>query len=625
MKNKKLLLIAMLFLSLSSYAQIDWAELEKNRQLENEQNQFDLNNVNAPLSSNDPITTTAEQILADLDMDGMDDDWELDNNLDPNNPQDAFGDEDNDKIINLFEFQLETDPNSDTSPSIIEFTPAGNIDDLKEVVEAAEGSIRVVRMAQGDYSAIGNVIFYDGYRLMLQGGWNDDFSDYDPDQYVTNWVGPTSEAMVLLWLGIDTNDSSTTILDGIQFSAQDYFSLYGVVQVTNNQGHANVSLKDCSFANSEFYGFGITSRNIGTTSNFLVMNTTFGNNLSGGIYTQITSSAISDWRLINMTNNNPGSSDGGIDGLTNSSGDLNVSIINSIIWGNTAPSLNFSAISDADFDLSHSNIDPPSGTTTVVSQLNTIDTDPLFVDAPASDWTLQETSPCVDTGIDVGIQFFDAAPEMGAFERGGCAISTVQLDIFACDSYSYEGDVLDASGTYEYAFINAAGCDSLVTLNLAIETLAPEITSDGMTLTASPTGATYQWLDCASNDPPIAGATGPTFTPTVSGTYAVEITDGVCTKTSECLAIVVTSLENTLFESLSYAPNPVNDLLHIDFGETQEELSMKLTDVTGKQIKEWEFYNISSTSVEIFDLAKGVYFLNIQSGSKQQSVKLIKK
>jgi len=46
----------------------------------------------------------------DTDNDGMDDAWEIANQLDPTDPKDAWCDYDTDQILNLFEFQLQTDP-----------------------------------------------------------------------------------------------------------------------------------------------------------------------------------------------------------------------------------------------------------------------------------------------------------------------------------------------------------------------------------------------------------------------------------------------------------------------------------------------------------------------------------
>lgn len=50
------------------------------------------------------------QTTTDNDNDGMLDEWELNNNLDPNNPDDASEDSDNDGLTNLEEYNLGTDP-----------------------------------------------------------------------------------------------------------------------------------------------------------------------------------------------------------------------------------------------------------------------------------------------------------------------------------------------------------------------------------------------------------------------------------------------------------------------------------------------------------------------------------
>ena len=49
----------------------------------------------------------------DLDQDGIADDWELENGLDPNDPLDAFLDFDRDGVINLTEFVEGTNPNDE--------------------------------------------------------------------------------------------------------------------------------------------------------------------------------------------------------------------------------------------------------------------------------------------------------------------------------------------------------------------------------------------------------------------------------------------------------------------------------------------------------------------------------
>lgn len=51
-----------------------------------------------------------------------------------------------------------------------------------------------------------------------------------------------------------------------------------------------------------------------------------------------------------------------------------------------------------------------------VFQEGNVSFDPKFMDMGASDFHLQPDSPMNDAGIDVGIPFCRAAPDLGAFE-----------------------------------------------------------------------------------------------------------------------------------------------------------------------------------------------------------------
>ena len=57
----------------------------------------------------------SNQTEQDKDLDGMEDEWERANGLDPNNPTDAAIDSDNDGLTNIEEFLLGTDPRSEAS------------------------------------------------------------------------------------------------------------------------------------------------------------------------------------------------------------------------------------------------------------------------------------------------------------------------------------------------------------------------------------------------------------------------------------------------------------------------------------------------------------------------------
>jgi len=47
---------------------------------------------------------------------------------------------------------------------------------------------------------------------------------------------------------------------------------------------------------------------------------------------------------------------------------------------------------------------------------NNINVNPLFQDPNNNNYQLQETSPCIDAGTDIGYEFMGTAPDMGCYE-----------------------------------------------------------------------------------------------------------------------------------------------------------------------------------------------------------------
>ena len=64
------------------------------------------------------MAITIVEFTNDKDSDLMDDTWELEHDLDPNDPDDAVLDNDNDGLINLVEYDLKTDPELDDTDSM---------------------------------------------------------------------------------------------------------------------------------------------------------------------------------------------------------------------------------------------------------------------------------------------------------------------------------------------------------------------------------------------------------------------------------------------------------------------------------------------------------------------------
>ena len=188
-------------------------------------------------------------------------------------------------------------------------------------------------------------------------------------------------------------------------------------------------------------------------------------------------------------------------------------------------------------------------------------------------------------------------------------ITSSSETVNACDSYTWSanGVTYTTSGQDSHAFLSAAGCDSLVTLNLTIvPTPTANATDDGLgTLTGSG-GNTVQWINCGTNAA-IAGATSTTFSPTVNGSYAIVVSNGNCSDTSNCLVVDYIGLnENQTIDAEIY-PNPATNEVKITF-ESSSAL-MLIRDAHGKMIQTQTIQSGEAISLENFQ--NGIYFFEL--------------
>jgi nitrate reductase NapAB chaperone NapD len=202
--------------------------------------------------------------------------------------------------------------------------------------------------------------------------------------------------------------------------------------------------------------------------------------------------------------------------------------------------------------------------------------------------------------------------------------TTSSITASACDSYiSPSGKVWTSSNTYMDTIANASNCDSIISINLTINTIDTSVTQNGITLISNETGATYQWIECV-NMTAINGAVNASFTPVSNGNYAVVVTKNGCTDTSACYFVTVVGIVQHNFDTeLLLYPNPTKGDFVIDLGAVYESVNLTLTDLSGKVIEtktyqERQWLNLTLTQ------AAGVYLLTIESADKRTVVKLIK-
>ena len=168
------------------------------------------------------------------------------------------------------------------------------------------------------------------------------------------------------------------------------------------------------------------------------------------------------------------------------------------------------------------------------------------------------------------------------------------------------------TGTVVLNLVNMFGCDSTVTIVTEFEPLDNSVTVLDGTITASLPDGNYQWIDCDNNNASIAGETGQSFTPSVSGNYAVMIAlIGCTTVTSECSNITVVATEEVWFSNqLEVMPNPTNGEIRLGFG-VLENVNVRIMDLTGRILLERNNLNGGFEDF-LIEGAAGLYFVGVE-------------
>lgn len=198
--------------------------------------------------------------------------------------------------------------------------------------------------------------------------------------------------------------------------------------------------------------------------------------------------------------------------------------------------------------------------------------------------------------------------------------------ITACKSYTWiDGTTYTASAaTATHTLINAAGCDSVVTLNLTIDTVDVSVTNTSPLLTANATGATYQWIDCDNGSSPINGETNSSYLATVSGNYAVVVTQNNCTDTSACEAVTNVSVtENSFQNSISVFPNPTNGQLTLNLGNSYDDVTVTVRNAIGQELLHRMYPAAQAVDLNI-DGERGMYLIEVTAGDRKAVFKVVK-
>jgi hypothetical protein len=180
----------------------------------------------------------------------------------------------------------------------------------------------------------------------------------------------------------------------------------------------------------------------------------------------------------------------------------------------------------------------------------------------------------------------------------------------------------ESNNSAKYTLVNSVGCDSIVSLNLIIDNADNSITNNNGTFVANQDNATYQWVDCNNGDKPIAGATGKEFKPTITGSYAVQISKGMCKIVSDCVEFKeLSTAVNSLGNEIYLYPNPTEETVNIVLKQA-EDVVINQRDMSGRLIATYISKDKRIVSVNLKGNS-GMYLLEI-IGSNTYIVKVVK-
>ncbi len=179
--------------------------------------------------------------------------------------------------------------------------------------------------------------------------------------------------------------------------------------------------------------------------------------------------------------------------------------------------------------------------------------------------------------------------------------------------------------TVTYTFSDASGNSNQCQFTVSHEVVEKIVVSQvERTLTVEAAGS-YQWINCADNSI-VDGETASSFSPSESGEYAVIVSRGTCTKTSDCYTVDFTGIEMDRMKlGVEVYPNPAANFLTIAMESKNTRVSIKVVNTMGQVVLVEEMEELDKTTLDISRFNPGIYLISIKSDQLEKIVRIIKK
>jgi hypothetical protein len=194
----------------------------------------------------------------------------------------------------------------------------------------------------------------------------------------------------------------------------------------------------------------------------------------------------------------------------------------------------------------------------------------------------------------------------------------------ACFSYTWIDGITYAESDSSSSIIltNQFGCDSIVQLNLTINTVDVSIEVDELHLQSLAVNALYQWVDCNNQYSELQDQEEAIYEVESNGSYAVVVTQGSCMDTSDCITLEMVDLSINDLVTIGLYPNPTTGEINLNgFDQLKGLKKIEIKNNLGITLKELE---VDELKIDLSDFSNGLYYFEALVNEKTISVKIIK-
>lgn len=182
----------------------------------------------------------------------------------------------------------------------------------------------------------------------------------------------------------------------------------------------------------------------------------------------------------------------------------------------------------------------------------------------------------------------------------------------------------NTGGQVSVKAVNSCGVSSASTLNVTVVPTDVTVALNGTTLSSNEALANYLWLNCNNNYAAINGANSQSYTPTVSGKYAVRLDKFGCVDTSACITVYMLGLSNNTHRELNVYPNPGSGKFKLTIdGKETSGYKMLVRNYLGQTLDVQTLVVGEELYFELKSAEAGFYYLTIEFIDGSVSTKII--